>query len=101
MKRVLTIAMAVAMIAVLAAPTLAQAPAKPAAKPVEKPAAGGPVNIGAYLPMTGGVAAYGQMEWDGVKTANEMMPKVLGRMSNSSWWIRRATRSRRQTPLIA
>ena len=87
MKRVLTILMAVAMIAVLAAPTLAQAPAKPAApakaapaaKPAEKPAAGGPVNIGAYLPMTGGVAAYGQMEWDGVKTANEMMPKVLGR----------------------
>jgi branched-chain amino acid transport system substrate-binding protein len=37
------------------------------------------VKIGVYLPMTGPVAAYGQMEWAGVQTANKLMPKVLGK----------------------
>ncbi|MCB2227187.1 MAG: ABC transporter substrate-binding protein [Desulfarculaceae bacterium] len=38
-----------------------------------------PVVIGAVLPMTGAVAAYGQMAWDGVKLAHSMRPTVLGR----------------------
>jgi branched-chain amino acid transport system substrate-binding protein len=42
-------------------------------------AAKGTVKIGVYLPMTGPVAAYGQMEWAGVQTANKLMPKVLGK----------------------
>ncbi len=37
------------------------------------------IKIGVYLPMTGAVAAYGQMEWDGIQIANEMRPKVLGK----------------------
>jgi len=40
---------------------------------------GEPVRIGMYLPMTGGVAAYGQMEHAGVLVANKMHPTVLGR----------------------
>lgn len=28
--------------------------------------------------MTGGVAAYGQMEWEGIKVASGMQPTVLG-----------------------
>jgi branched-chain amino acid transport system substrate-binding protein len=39
----------------------------------------GAVKIGAYLPMTGGVAAYGKMEWAGIQTANSMEPEVLGK----------------------
>jgi len=35
------------------------------------------IKLGAYLPMTGAVAAYGQMEWDGIQIAKEMEPKVL------------------------
>lgn len=35
--------------------------------------------IGAYLPMTGPVAAYGQMGWKGVQVANKMTPEVLGK----------------------
>lgn len=37
------------------------------------------INIGVFLPMTGNVAAFGQMEWAGIKTAHRMMGKVLGR----------------------
>ncbi len=37
------------------------------------------VRIGVYLPMTGGVASFGQMEWAGIQTANAMRPKVLGK----------------------
>lgn len=37
------------------------------------------VKIGVYLPMTGPVAAYGQMEWAGVQIANKIMPTVLGK----------------------
>jgi branched-chain amino acid transport system substrate-binding protein len=37
------------------------------------------VKIGVFLPMTGGVASYGQMEWAGIKTANELKPTVLGK----------------------
>jgi len=37
------------------------------------------VKIGVFLPMTGGVASYGQMEWAGIRTANELKPTVLGK----------------------
>ncbi|ROQ89860.1 ABC transporter substrate-binding protein [Desulfosoma caldarium] len=37
------------------------------------------IKIGVYLPMTGAVAAYGQMEWDGIQIANEIKPTVLGK----------------------
>jgi len=37
------------------------------------------IKIGAYLPMTGGVAAYGKMEWAGIQTANAMEPDALGK----------------------
>ncbi len=36
-------------------------------------------SIGAYLPMTGGVAAYGDMEWSGIQIANSMEPEALGK----------------------
>jgi branched-chain amino acid transport system substrate-binding protein len=38
-----------------------------------------PINIGVFLPMTGNVAAFGQLEWVGIKTAHRMATKVLGR----------------------
>ena len=38
-----------------------------------------PINIGVLLPMTGSVAAFGQTEWKGMKTAHSMMKQVLGR----------------------
>jgi branched-chain amino acid transport system substrate-binding protein len=38
-----------------------------------------PINIGVFLPMTGSVSAFGQMEWMGIKTAHQMMGKILGR----------------------
>lgn len=38
-----------------------------------------PVNIGVYLPVTGNVAAYGQMAWSGITLAHKMEPEVLGR----------------------
>ncbi len=37
------------------------------------------IAMGAYLPMTGGVAAYGDMEWSGIQIANSMEPEVLGK----------------------
>ena len=37
------------------------------------------IKIGIYLPMTGGVAAYGKMEWQGIQTANSMAPEALGK----------------------
>lgn len=37
------------------------------------------IPIGVYLPMTGPVAAYGQMGWKGVEVANKMTPEVLGK----------------------
>ena len=37
------------------------------------------IKIGAYLPMTGGVAAYGDMEWSGIQVAKDMEPQVLGK----------------------
>ncbi|MGA2402058.1 MAG: ABC transporter substrate-binding protein [Syntrophobacteraceae bacterium] len=37
------------------------------------------IKIGAYLPMTGGVAAYGKMEWSGIQIAKEMAPEALGK----------------------
>ena len=36
------------------------------------------IKVGAILPMTGGVAAFGQMIWQGVELANELFPEVLG-----------------------
>jgi branched-chain amino acid transport system substrate-binding protein len=38
-----------------------------------------PIRIGVFLPMTGNVSAFGQMEWLGIKTAHQMMGKILGR----------------------
>ncbi len=38
-----------------------------------------PIMVGVLLPMTGQVAAYGQMEWAGIKVAQIMQPSVLGR----------------------
>lgn len=37
------------------------------------------IKIGLYLPMTGAVAAYGDMEWSGIQIANQMEPEVLGK----------------------
>ncbi|MGD8504379.1 MAG: ABC transporter substrate-binding protein [Syntrophobacterales bacterium] len=37
------------------------------------------IHIGVFLPMTGNVAAFGRMEWDGIETAHQMMGAVLGR----------------------
>lgn len=37
------------------------------------------IKLGAYLPMTGSVAAYGDMEWSGIQIAKEMEPEVLGK----------------------
>ena len=37
------------------------------------------VKIGVYLPVTGGNAIGGQLEWDGVKLANKEAPTVLGK----------------------
>lgn len=37
------------------------------------------IKFGVYLPMTGGVAAYGKMEWAGIQSANSMAPEVLGK----------------------
>lgn len=41
--------------------------------------AANPIPVGAFLPMTGGVAAYGQMGWSGISVAYKMEPEVLGR----------------------
>jgi len=38
-----------------------------------------PISIGAFLPMTGNVAAYGQMGWSGITVARKMEPAVLDR----------------------
>ncbi len=37
------------------------------------------IKVGAYLPMTGAVAAYGDMEWSGIQIARDMEPQVLGK----------------------
>lgn len=37
------------------------------------------IKVGVFLPMTGGVAAYGQEEWEGIQVANQMQPTVLGK----------------------
>ena len=37
------------------------------------------LKIGVYLPMTGAVAAYGDMEWSGLQIALAMQPSVLGK----------------------
>ncbi|BBE31161.1 branched-chain amino acid ABC transporter substrate-binding protein [Tepiditoga spiralis] len=37
------------------------------------------IKIGAYFPMTGGIAAFGQMTWQGIQLANEERPTVLGK----------------------
>lgn len=38
-----------------------------------------PLKIGVYLPMTGSVAAYGDMEWAGIQVAWSMEPEALGK----------------------
>ena len=38
-----------------------------------------PINVGALLPMTGSVAAFGQMGWDGIQIARKIQPQALGR----------------------
>ncbi|MCX5872495.1 MAG: ABC transporter substrate-binding protein [Deltaproteobacteria bacterium] len=38
-----------------------------------------PINVGALLPMTGSVAAFGQMAWEGINTAKKIEPEALGR----------------------
>ena len=38
-----------------------------------------PIKIGVFLPMTGNVSAFGQLEWPGIQTAHKMMGKILGR----------------------
>lgn len=38
-----------------------------------------PIPVGALLPMTGVVAAYGQMGWSGIKVAHSMEPEALGK----------------------
>lgn len=38
-----------------------------------------PIRIGVYEPMTGAMAAGGQMTWEGIALAHEMQPTVLGR----------------------
>ncbi len=38
-----------------------------------------PVLVGVNLPMTGQVAAFGQMTWTGMQIAHNMKPEVLGR----------------------
>ncbi|MDI6637970.1 MAG: ABC transporter substrate-binding protein [Bacillota bacterium] len=38
-----------------------------------------PIKIGVYEPMTGAMAAGGQMTWEGIALAHEMQPTVLGR----------------------
>lgn len=38
-----------------------------------------PIKIGVYEPMTGAMAAGGQMTWEGIALAQEMQPTVLGR----------------------
>ncbi len=37
------------------------------------------IKVGAYLPMTGAVAAYGESEWAGIQIARDMEPEVLGK----------------------
>jgi branched-chain amino acid transport system substrate-binding protein len=37
------------------------------------------IKIGVYLPMTGTVASYGDMEWSGLQIAVAMEPEVLGK----------------------
>jgi branched-chain amino acid transport system substrate-binding protein len=37
------------------------------------------IKLGAYLPMTGAVAAYGEMENAGIQIAKDMEPEVLGK----------------------
>ena len=37
------------------------------------------IRIGVYLPMTGGVASFGQMEWAGIQTAHSLKPTLMGK----------------------
>ncbi|UCG13830.1 MAG: ABC transporter substrate-binding protein [Deltaproteobacteria bacterium] len=63
MMRIITVSMVIALICTLTFTATAKQP----------------INIGVFLPMTGGMAVYGRTEWDGIKTAHQMMTKVLGR----------------------
>jgi branched-chain amino acid transport system substrate-binding protein len=37
------------------------------------------IKIGVYLPMTGILGTYGQMEWEGIQIAHSMEPEALGK----------------------
>lgn len=58
------------------AAALVLGPAPGAAPPA---AAAEPVVVGVLMPMTGPVAAYGQMALAGIKIAHQMRPEVMGR----------------------
>ncbi|MBI4799372.1 MAG: ABC transporter substrate-binding protein [Desulfarculus sp.] len=58
----------------LALACLALAPAVPALAAAEEP-----ILVGANLSMTGQVAAFSQMTWDGIRIAQQMRPTALGR----------------------
>ncbi|MCK8602338.1 ABC transporter substrate-binding protein [Desulfoferrobacter suflitae] len=47
--------------------------------PAAQATAADTIKIGAYLPMTGAVAAYGEMENAGIEIARSMEPEVLGK----------------------
>ncbi len=36
------------------------------------------IKVGVVLPMTGGISAFGQLTWEGIELAHEMMPTVAG-----------------------
>jgi len=63
MAKMITIGLLVAMVCIGGIPATAQEP----------------INIGVFLPMTGNIATFGQMEWRGIKAAHKMMGKILGR----------------------
>lgn len=63
MAKIITIGLLVAMVCIGGMPAAAQEP----------------INIGVFLPMTGNISAFGQMEWRGIKAAHKMMGKILGR----------------------
>ena len=71
MTRVLTIMLTMAMVLMTGISVMA------ADRPT--PIVAEPTVVGVYLPMTGDVASLGQMAWDGIAAANDMMPQVLGR----------------------
>ena len=64
MKHVLVAFMVLGLAFTMPAPALSQAKSDT-------------IRIGVFLPMTGGVAAYGQGSWQGIQVAREMKPTIL------------------------